>query len=60
MRAADHGFEGEKLEAFRRQRRIDDISQYLRGLNEPLRRRVLEASTRTLADVGIRAQYLQL
>lgn len=57
---ANHGFQGQQLEAFRRERRIEDISQYLRGLNEALRRRVVEASARTLEDVGIRPEDLHL
>jgi hypothetical protein len=61
MTRANHWIKGKELDAFRRGRRIEAISQYLRGLNEPLRSRVLEVSLpRTLGDVGICAGDLQL
>lgn len=61
MTRANHWIKGEQLETFRRTRRIQAVSQYLSRLNEPLRRRVLEVSLpRTLGDVGIRAQDIQL
>ena len=60
MTRVGHWFKGEELETFRRVRRIEAVSEYLRRLAEPLCRRVIEASTRTLGDVGIGAEDLVL
>lgn len=61
MERDNHWFQGAELESFHRTRRIDAVAQYLRGLNEETRRRVLEACLpRTLQDVGIKAEDLQL
>lgn len=61
MSSAKHWIKGAALDAFRRGRRIEAVSQYLRGLHEPMRRRVLEASLpSTLRDVGIKVEDLRV